>query len=180
MSVTITATPFLLIHALGALIPLVAALNSKNTALEADSNMLMVNEYNFAESFVHIEKDKLDDFFEKDLKTNIVDKNTLVKTLAEYGADITLENDNTIECNIENLTMKFTKTYEKEPYHLYVKYTSELYLNQTIEGISDEYKINVQEASYNKIMENLEAKNLTVEEEEILEDDTIVLTVNLE
>ena len=40
--------------------------------------------------------------------------------------------------------------------------------------------MNVQEESYLSIIEKLKENNMTVESEEVLEDNSIVLTVNLE
>ena len=47
-------------------------------------------------------------------------------------------------------------------------------------SLNSEYAINVQEQSYNHIMEKLKDNNMTVEDEEIQEDNTIVITVNLD
>ena len=49
-----------------------------------------------------------------------------------------------------------------------------------MQDIGNEYTINAQEVSYNKIKERLEEQNLDIENEEIYDDNTIVLTVNLE
>ena len=48
-----------------------------------------------------------------------------------------------------------------------------------IEDLSSEYGMNAQEESYLKIKERLAQKNLQIDEEEVLEDNSIVLTVNI-
>ena len=61
-----------------------------------------------------------------------------------------------------------------------INYNSDTELEDIVKDINDEYRANAQEISYNKIKERLEAQNLTIDEEEIYDDNTIVLTVNLE
>ena len=61
-----------------------------------------------------------------------------------------------------------------------ITYVSDKNLNEFVENIASEYTANVQEVSYNKIKERLAEKNLEIYEEEIYDDNTIVLTVNLD
>ncbi len=51
---------------------------------------------------------------------------------------------------------------------------------ELINDINSEYALNCQEETYIKIKERLERKNLKIAEEEILEDDSIMLTINLD
>ena len=188
MSVIVTAAPMTLMAALGHIIPLLVVASS-GTVASAAVNALAVKalSYEYKPSLsqainkkFHIDIDTMNKIFNKELKTNIMDRETLLKTLDEHGAEIVEDEDDKIICLIDNLTMKFTKIAESEPYNLYIEYHSEEQLNTIVNELDEEYKANVQEVSYNQIKENLEAKNYTIEQEEILEDNTIVLTVNLE
>lgn len=117
---------------------------------------------------------------EQKIQTNIVDKDTLIKTLTEYGSEYVYEENEEIICKYEDFKLTFSKDNPKDPYVLDLQYAIEDSPMEMLREISDEYNKNVQEISYNKIKERLEAKNMEINEEEILEDDTIVLTVNLE
>ena len=53
-------------------------------------------------------------------------------------------------------------------------------VDDLVNDIGSEYCANAQEISYNKIKERLEKQNLTIDDEEIYDDNTIVLTINLD
>jgi hypothetical protein len=46
--------------------------------------------------------------------------------------------------------------------------------------LNAEYALNAQEDTYLNLIENLKEKNMEIEEEVVEEDNTIVLTINLE
>ena len=173
MSIIVTATPISLLAMLG---PSVLGIAMESIA----SNVAKETEGHALENIYHVDKEYADKLLNKELKTNIVSKDVLLKTLKEHGAEINEIRFDTINCSIENLNMKFTKNFKDEPYSLYVEYNDENDINFVVKEISEEYTVNAQEASYNHIMENIKTQNLSVEQEEILEDNTIVLTVNLE
>jgi len=183
MSVIVAAAPITLMTGLG---PIIAgaigaaigiAIRSGSGSETEIQNVYQNTTYS---DHYDISKENFKKFLEKDLETNIMSKEVLIKTLTEHGAEITDTHLDNIECTIDNFVLKFTKSIPDKPYTLHVEYGSEETLNTFICELDEEYKANAQEVSYNKIMENLEAKNYTVEQEEILEDNTIVLTVNLE
>ena len=176
MSVVVTATPMLLFSVLGPLITGAAAsgVAYKNIRSRAKELSYMSN------ASYHLSNTEAENLLNRELKTTIMDKELLIKTLTEHGAEITDIQFDNVECKLENFDMKFTKNIPNEPYSLYIEYRNEEKLNTFVLELDEEYKANAQEASYNKIMENLETKNYTVEQEEITDDNTIVLTVNLE
>ena len=169
MSIIVTATPINLLSALGPLIlDIVAPITTAKTINQGESG-------NY-----HIKDEYLNKILKKELQTNIMDKETLVKTLTEHEAFIITKEDNFIECTIENLKMTFYKMTDFQPYKLSIEFKNENELNYLLKELSEEYKTNAQEASYNQILKNLKTENYDIEQEEILEDNTIVLTVNLE
>lgn len=77
--------------------------------------------------------------------------------------------------------MEFAKPEADKPYTLEISYNKNLNASdELVQNLGMEYNANAQEASYNKIQERLRDQNLTIDEEEVYEDNTIVLTVNLE
>ena len=188
MSIVVAAAPISLMAALGHLLPLLA-IASSGAIIEGAVNAVAPNLlYNRDDSRIpelnsgvfHINEDLVGQIFDKEIKTNIMDKETLVKTLTEHGADIIDMEDNFISCAIEGISMDFSKNSESEPYTVYIQYRNEETLTTLVDELDEEYKANAQEVSYNKILKNLEEKNYSIEEEEIMDDNTIVLTVNLE
>ena len=178
MSITITAIPFLLLSgALGAsTIGITEAITMGITEVKHPNSTS--NDYIYNSSS-HIEEEQYKEIFNKNIETEIMDTNALIKTLEEHGAEnISQEGDN-ISCNIGNYQFFFFKEVSS-PYVMKIQYSDEAGLNHIVDDINSEYRANAQEISYNKIKERLEAKNLSIDEEEIYDDNTIVLTVNLE
>jgi len=166
MSVSVSAVPFLLI---GALV---------NSAINVTSALASSATSNG--QYIHLEGKILEEIFNKEFQTNIVDEETLIKTLTEHGArNITTENG-TITCDCEAFRLTFTKEGKNNTYTMIATYNQDKGLNELATDLGNEYTINAQEISYNKIKERLEQKNLEIAEEEIYDDNTIVLTVNLD
>ena len=120
------------------------------------------------------------DFKEFNFNTIFMDKTVLLKTLIEYEMQNIVEKDNRILCNCEDFYLEFYKINEEKPYNLKISCFENKHIKEFINNISSQYTINTQEASYNKIKERLKEQNLEIEDEEVFEDNTIVLTVNLE
>lgn len=112
--------------------------------------------------------------------TIIMDEETLLKTLIERNAENIVRQDNKVFCDCEGYFLEFQKTNNKKPYQLTVGCKEQDGLQEFVGNISSEYTTNAQEVSYNKIKARLEEQNLTIESEEVFEDNSIVLTVNLE
>lgn len=138
-------------------------------------------DYQEIDETYHFSMEEIRKLQEKEIETVFVDKDTLVKTLEEYGANITAIESNKIECSVEDFEFTFYKIGDiaTSPYKLKIKYNEEDSLKNLLENIHSEYTSNTQEASYNKVIQRLEEKNMQYEEE-VYDDDTIVLTVNLD
>lgn len=170
MSVTVSAVPFILLFTVSrGIIEFIKINNDIETETDAD------NDYN-----LHVEDDLAEKLFNKEFETQILDKELLLKTLEEHGAINIQEDDCEVTCDCEAFHLCFYKT-ENNPYFLKISYNNnQNNLEEFVEDIGTEYTINAQEVSYNKIKERLEKQNLEIENEEIYDDNTIVLTVNLE
>lgn len=176
MSIITASTPFLLIqviHSVGATLAIFNAVKEGVTATK-DMNLSFDNEV-------------MNKIYEKDFQTAIVDKNVLIKTLQEHGIPHIYEQGEDVFAEIDDLKLTFKKQ-ENLAYLLNVSCNAdgkikgffEKAVDKLTSNLEEEYTANVQEVSYNKIKERLEAKNLSIDSEEILEDDSIVLTINLE
>ena len=131
------------------------------------------------EGSLHISENAINNLSKQEFKTIILDKRTLLKTISEHGAENIKIDGNDIECDCEGFHIEFLSK-DNRPYTMKISYTSPDNLNNIVQDIGSEYCVNAQEISYNKIKERLKMKNLKINEEQIEEDDTIVLTVNLD
>ena len=48
-----------------------------------------------------------------------------------------------------------------------------------INDLNDEYGLNIQEMTYNKIKERLDSENMRLESETVMDDNSIVLTIDI-
>lgn len=167
MSVSISAAPFFLIAALGkGIIDVTGAVVQGISSTGGER--------------IHLEGKDLEEIFNKAFQTVIVDKNALIKTLKEHGAKGISDKNGQISCNCEAFHLTFEKLTKDASYTMTATYNKDHGLNDLVENIGSEYALNAQEISYNKIKERLEAQNLEITDEEVFDDNTIVLTVDLD
>lgn len=120
-------------------------------------------------------------FIEKSFETPFMDKALLIKTLEEHGANGINETDfGQIKCFCDHYELIFERTNADKPYYVRIKALDTDDTESKLNDLNSEYAVNVQEASYNSIVSKLEENNLEIENEEVCDDNTIVLTVNLE
>lgn len=111
-------------------------------------------------------------------KTTFTDESLLVKTIVEHGMqNVNIENGK-ISGNIENIKFEFEKQTDGV-YEMYITHKESDDLT-IVDELKEEYQSNVQEQAYLNIKEGLENRNLYVETEEVMEDNSIMITVNLE
>lgn len=76
--------------------------------------------------------------------------------------------------------LAFERMEADKPYFLMIKYLDTESAEQKLNDLSSEYALNVQEESYRSITEKLKENNMEIESEEVYDDNTIVLTVNID
>ena len=112
--------------------------------------------------------------------TNYTDKGVLYNVLVEHGAQDIEENGENISCTLYGMIMYYIKDPDTNGYNLEITQVADLSeCEDTIKDLNDEYGMNMQEITYNKIKERLEKENLRLESEEILDDNSIVLTIEV-
>lgn len=116
-----------------------------------------------------------------EFETAFMDAKILQKTLQEHGCtDFQFYENNFFTCTLEGMHLEFSKENENLPYKMLVKCNENELLQAFCDELSEEYTGNTQEETYNKIKDRLKEKNLEISQEELLEDDSIVLTINLD
>ena len=192
MSCTVFALPYALAWVIGAVVAGNAAAMAGAASSTADiitemaeENRLFTNEdlnnMNIQAPCDDITVISDKHFIEKSFETAFMDKNILFKTLEEHGVNGITENEyGKITGTVDNYTLDFEKTEPDKPYYLRILCLDTDNAEEKLGDLSSEYALNVQEEAYLNIVEKLKENNMQIEEEEVTDDNTIVLTVNLD
>ncbi|WP_294465682.1 hypothetical protein [uncultured Anaerofustis sp.] len=117
----------------------------------------------------------------KNIPTIFKDKDILIKTLTEHGFKVNVINDNNIYIDNEQGILRYSRENEYHPYVMNLENIPDMNcFMKEVKSINEEYGNNVQEYTYNVLMDNVKKNEWNVESEEILEDDTIILTIDID
>ena len=184
MSCTVIAIPYALAWVVGALTAGAAATAASARRADAGTSYepenLSNNLNKILSDYEEAQTLSAKHFIEKDFETAFTDKNILVKTLEEHGVkNIQEDFSERISGKIDNFSLVFTKNEGGKPYTLRISCLETDSAEEKLGDISSEYALNVQEEAYLSIIEKLKNNNMEIESEEVTEDNTIVLTVNI-
>lgn len=110
--------------------------------------------------------------------TNFRDGELLFKTLKEFGIN-PIRHGSEIVCKVEQTHLTFRQSGDR-PFQVEIRNAPDL--RKVFEYLSDvdaDYKRCLQEAVYRKLKVRTAEQNITIESEEVLEDNSIVLTLNI-
>ena len=120
-------------------------------------------------------------FIEKSFETAFMDKDLLIKTLEEHGVQGVSEDEfGRISGRVDSYALNFEKMESDKPYFLRISCLDTDNAEEKLGDLSSEYALNVQEEAYLNIVDKLKENNMQIEDEEVMDDNTIVLTVNLD
>ena len=149
-----------------AMIPLAVAINA--TLLSASAAVLAESRSDRAENRLPA------------LETAFADKELLCKTLTQHGLQVAKKSENEMLVTTEAGTLRYFREGEGMPFYLELSDITNLQqLQESLEELENEYGRNVQTFTYHKVMQGLAEHGMCLDSEEILEDDSIVLTLNL-
>jgi hypothetical protein len=112
--------------------------------------------------------------------TNFRDGNLLTRTLKEFGVNPIQGNNGDISCTVQGTHLTFRQNGDS-PFSVEIKNAPSLQdIYMYISDVDDEYKRCVQAIVYEKLKQRAAEKNLSVESEEVLEDNSIVITLNIQ
>lgn len=112
------------------------------------------------------------------VSTKMADENLLKEALKNYASAI--DNKSSLVDQLEKGIISFRKNEELGNYE--AVFSESISNDDAINFISDltnEYNLLVQNNVYTNIVNNLDNNNLSLESEEVLEDNSIVLTLNV-
>ena len=180
MSCTVIAVPYALMWVVGAVAAAAAATstayNNSDDNYNADIFHLTNENENCSENNIITEKH----FIEKTFETPFMDKGILLKTLQEHGVTNIAEWENGLSGDVDNYKLTFEKPEQDKPYNLKITCLEQDNAEEKAGDLNNEYAMNVQEDAYLHIIDKLKENNMQIEEEEVMDDNTIVLTVNID
>ncbi len=183
MSCTVIAVPYALMWVVGSIASAAAASAATNSSRVVDNYN---NDLNTLEIFNESEKCSEDHvitekhFIEKTFETPFMDRDILMKTLEEHGIKNIIEWENGISGEVDNYKLIFEKPAAEKPYNVKITCLENDSVEEKVGDLNQEYAMNVQEDAYLHIIEKLKENNMQIEDEEVQDDNTIVLTVNID
>lgn len=180
MSISVIAIPYALSFIIGSLVTTVPVLNNINLEETSIDNEIATKNENIEETCNDFHIISEANFLEKSLETPFMDENILLKTLEEHGVQNIKNEFGKIQCEYNSYFLVFEKNETNKPYYLTIKYLEKDNVEEKINDLHSEYALNVQEDAYLNIVEKIKDNNMQIENEEVLDDNTIVLTINLE
>ncbi len=112
--------------------------------------------------------------------TNFRDGRLLASTLRDYGLQPNEQPNGEITCRVEQSILRFNPA-EEGPFSVEVENAPNLQqVFQILSTLDEDYKRGVQAAAYETLMSRVGERDLVVESEEVLEDNSIVITLNVQ
>lgn len=112
--------------------------------------------------------------------TSFRDGALLNDTLRRHGVMAVEEPGGVLSAGVGRSTLRFLPAEGGGPYRLEISNPGDLRaLFQQVAVLDESYRRGVQETAYRTLKERIHAQNLVVEQEEVLEDRSIVITLNL-
>ena len=113
------------------------------------------------------------------LETKFCDASLLMKTLQEHGIHVAQPDADHIVTEFDEAVITYSRAGEGAPFMMEVRAIGDIEcLLSELDAIEIEYKGNVQSYVYDRVTSHL-PESMSVESEEVLEDDSIVITVNV-
>jgi len=111
--------------------------------------------------------------------TNFADKDLLIRTLREYGVHPRELSNGDIQCKVDDCILVFHKEGESS-YEVEVKGAASLQgVYHSLAALDEDYRRIVQEYTYKNVVQKLQKSDMKIESEEILDDNSILLTINI-
>jgi len=114
------------------------------------------------------------------METIFNDLSLLEQTLREHGFAVAVMSENQLICQAGQARLDYSRYTAGEPFWVSVSGVNNVdnFISE-MDCFEREYKQNVQSYTYNKLMENLNESNMSVAEEAVLEDNSILLTIDI-
>lgn len=143
--------------------------------------MRTVHEKEVKEKYVlekKVEREKQPEYREN-FPSIYVDADLVLNILNQYQIKVRSFQENLIEAEYECYKMSFVRNSSEEPFDIDIVSDSKSMkaLYNCLDNMNEEYFASVQEKTYLQIREQIEEEGLEIEEEQVMEDNSIVITV---
>lgn len=122
---------------------------------------------------------KVEPVISQKLPTIYTDRDLLLNTIQKYGATQVQVRGLDVTCSIDGVQLEFQQTAPGATYELSFGQQNSHSVYETIRRLDEGYRSTVQEKTYENVKKKLDEKNFVIEDEEIMEDNSIVLTVSI-
>lgn len=113
--------------------------------------------------------------------TNFRDGELLFRTLKEFGVNPFRYPDGRIICKVDGTELTFSQSEPGVPFSVSMDQTPGLEeVFRYLSDLDEDYKKGVQAMVYDHLKQRITDHNLSVEQEEVLDDHSIVITLNIE
>ncbi|MDR1565439.1 MAG: hypothetical protein LBS74_10830 [Oscillospiraceae bacterium] len=104
----------------------------------------------------------------------------LEKTLREHGLQVVVLSEKELLCQVGNIRLEYKREALASPFFVSVKGIDDIeaFLRE-LECFDREYLNNTQSYTYNKLVESLKDSDMQIAEEALLEDNSILLTIDI-
>ena len=114
------------------------------------------------------------------VETPFLSAELLLKTLNEHGLHAEQTDADTYAVQTESGRIRYFQTEENTPFLMEVTGVADLgELLDELDLLENEYRRNVQTYTYHKVMESMAEHGMSLREEEVMEDDSILLTLRV-
>ncbi len=114
------------------------------------------------------------------IQTVYVDGEILAKTLGELGCCVNVVSENEIIVETSCGNLRYARSSAAEAFGLYINEVNDPQaLIENLKAFEFQYGKNIQAYTYDHILSNL-GEDMTFQEEEILEDDSLLLTISID
>ncbi len=114
------------------------------------------------------------------VETTFADAALLLKTLGEHGLQVQQHGENEFVVQTESGTLRYFRTQAEAPFYLELSGVSDLDgLLDSLDSLENEYRRNVQAFTYDKVKSYLAEHGMTLEQESVMDDESILLTLSL-
>lgn len=113
-------------------------------------------------------------------ETVFCDTDILLRTLTEHGLQVSKLSNDYLICQIGSIKIEYTRKTEDGAFWATVSGIQDIdeFLAE-FQCFESEYRQNVQTDTYNSLIENLQNSSMHIANEEILDDNSIVLTIDV-
>lgn len=116
----------------------------------------------------------------KTFPTNFREPELLKKALSDYGLANRINSDGTIQAKAGECLLTFKQGVDDQPFNVEVKNAPDVrQIYDHLDEINEGYCQHVQSRTYESLSRKISERGLTIEQEEVLEDNSILITLNI-